>query len=254
MHTEDGEYPPAQRRGRCSECDNALELPTTRAARRVILVHDVAAGRLRQLQSQCHNAMRRRPIGSISDATSCACADINARFAAESILSKRQYVGPEAKLLEMLSGELLEKRAKWREAEDKDESDPAERSKDDEDWLRRKRARAAREFKELDHFYAMRFAGMSELLLVVPNVQLERCCFLSMLACYLHVSVFRRTLPDSHSRQDRRARVGSQCQTTVFRRTLPDSHSGQDDCATVGDHRARACTLPYTPVTCEREA
>ena len=202
-----------------------------------------------------HNAMRRRPIGSISDATSRACADINARFAAESVLSKRQYVGPEAKLLEMLSGELLEKRAKWREAEDEDESDPAERSKDDEDRLRRKRARAAREFKELDHFYAMRFAGMSELLLVVPNVQLERGCFLSMLACYLHVSVFCRNLADSHSRQDHRAkRVGTQCQTTVFRRTLPDSHSGQDDRSRVGDHRARACTLPDKPVTCEREA
>ena len=159
-----------------------------------------------------HNAMRRRPIGSISDATSRACADINARFAAESVLSKRQYVGPEAKLLEMLSGELLEKRAKWREAEDDDESVPAEQSQDDEDWLRRKRARAAREFKELDRFYAMRFAGISEQLLALPN-----CC--------LHVSVFCRNLADSHSRQDHRERVGTQFQTTVFRRTLPDSHS-----------------------------
>ena len=103
-----------------------------------------------------------------------ACADIDARFAVERVLSKPPHVSPEAQILEMFSGELLERRAKWRKAENMNESDPTEQSKDDDDWVRGKRARAAREFHELGSFYATRFAGLRA-------ASSQRCSFLASL-------------------------------------------------------------------------
>ena len=99
--------------------------------------------------------------------------------------SDREYICREANILEMLREELLEARATWQEAEAKGQNGRVDQHLDPSqgnDVEARRREKRAREFAELDRFYAKRLKGTSK-----PPTTSPRCfglCWIERAACH----------------------------------------------------------------------
>jgi hypothetical protein len=102
--------------------------------------------------------------------------------------SDREYICREANILEMLREELLEARATWNEAEAKGQNGRVDQGNDLE---ARRREKRAREFAELDRFYAKRLKGTSK-----PPTTSPRCfglCWITFGRAACHPCIVFRT-------------------------------------------------------------